>query len=194
MSKVDIKAIIKDFDREQLQNLISIAQGVLTSLFSSDEIKDNIKENRFSKGYECPTCQCKDVYKNGKSNGRQRYLCKRCRCNFDEFTSSPFSSTNLGLDKWLKYCELMILGMSIRECATEIEVGVKTSFYMRHRILDVINLSLKEDTVSGIVEVDEFFIRHSYKGNHSKNPNFVMPREPRKRGKGKKDKKKKRYF
>ncbi|MGN1028915.1 MAG: IS1595 family transposase, partial [Bacilli bacterium] len=36
MSKVDIKAIIKDFDREQLQNLISIAQGVLTSLFSSD--------------------------------------------------------------------------------------------------------------------------------------------------------------
>lgn len=27
--------------------------------------------------------------------------------------------------------------MSIRECATEIEVGVKTSFYMRHRILDV---------------------------------------------------------
>ena len=35
-----------------------------------------------------------------------------------------------------------------------------------------------------------FFIRHSYKGNHSKNPNFTMPREPRKRGKGKKDKKK----
>lgn len=25
--------------------------------------------------------------------------------------------------------------------------------------LDVINLSLKEDTVAGIVEVDEFFIR-----------------------------------
>ncbi|MEG0569957.1 MAG: IS1595 family transposase [Erysipelotrichales bacterium] len=190
MPKVDIKAIIKDFDKDELQNLISIAQGVLTSLFSSDEIKDNIKEHRFSKGYECPKCQCKDVYKNGKSNGRQRYLCKRCRCNFDEFTSSPFSSTKLGLDKWLKYCELMILGMCIRECASEIGVGVKTSFYMRHRILDVINLSLKEDTVAGIVEVDEFFIRHSYKGNHSKNPNFVMPREPRKRGKGKNDKKK----
>ena len=26
--------------------------------------------------------------------------------------------------------------------------------YMRHRILDVINLSLKNDTVEGIVEVD----------------------------------------
>ena len=190
MSKVDIKAIIKDFDREQLQNLISIAQGVLTSLFSSDEIKDNIKENRFSKGYECPKCQCKDVYKNGKSNGRQRYISKRCRCTFDEFTLSPFSSTKLGLDKWLKYCELMILGLSIRQCAEEVGVGVKTSFYMRHRILDVINISLKNDTVEGIVEVDEVFIRESYKGNHSKSTTFEMPRAPRKRGKGKKDKKK----
>lgn len=190
MPKVDMKAIIKNFDKDELKDLISIAQEVLISLFSSDEIKDNIKESRFSKGYECPKCQCKDVNKNGKSNGRQRYICKHCRTSFDEFTCSPFSNTKLSLDKWLKYCELMILGLSIRQCAEEVDVGVKTSFYMRHRILDVINLSLKEDTVEGIVEVDEFFIRHSYKWNHSKSSTFVMPREPRKRGKGKKDKKK----
>ena len=190
MQKVDIKAIVKNLNKEELRDLISVAQGVLSALFSSDEIKDNIKESRFSKGYECPKCQCKDVNKNGKTRGRQRYICKRCRCSFDEFTMSPFSSTNLGLDKWLKYCELMILGLSIRQCATEIGVGVKTSFYMRHRILDVINLSLKNDMVEGIVEVDEVFIRHSYKGNHSKSTTFKMPRESRKRGKGKKDKKK----
>lgn len=45
--------------------MVSVAQGVLSDLFSSDEIKDNIKESRFSKGYECPRCQCKDVNKNG---------------------------------------------------------------------------------------------------------------------------------
>ena len=190
MPRVDIKAIIKDLNKDELKDLISVAQGVLSGLFSSDEIKDNIKESRFSKGYECPKCQCKDVNKNGKSNGRQRYICKRCRCTFDEFTLSPFSSTKLGLDKWLKYCELMILGLSIRQCAEEVGVGVKTSFYMRHRILDVINISLKNDTVEGIVEVDEVFIRESYKGNHSKSTTFEMPRAPRKRGKGKKDKKK----
>ena len=161
MPKVDIKAIVKGLNKEELRDLISVAQGVLSALFSSDEIKDNIKESRFSKGYECPKCQCKDVNKNGKTRGRQRYICKRCRCTFDEFTMSPFSSTNLGLDKWLKYCELMILGLSIRQCATEIGVGVKTSFYMRHRILDVINLSLKNDKVEGIVEVDECFIKLS---------------------------------
>ncbi len=84
----------------------------------------------------------------------------------------------------------MILGLSIRECVTEIAVGVKISFYMNHSILDVINLSLRNDTVEGIAEVDEFFIRHSYQENHSKSTTFEMPREPRKRGKGKNDKKK----
>ncbi len=190
MPKTDIKAMIKDLKKNELRELISVAQEVLSGLFNSSEIRDNVKESRFSKGYECPKCQCKNVNKNGKSNGRQRYICKRCRTSFDEFTCSPFSNTKLSLDKWLKYCELMILGLSIRQCAQEVGVGVKTSFYMRHRILDVINLSLKEDIVEGIVEVDEVFVRCSYKGNHSKNPNFVIPREPRKRGKGKKDKKK----
>ncbi len=99
MQKVDIKAIIKDLNNEELRDLISVAQVVLNALFSSDKIKDNIKESRFSKGYGCPKCQCKDVNKNDKTRGRQRYICKRCHCTFDEFTISPFSSTNLRLDK-----------------------------------------------------------------------------------------------
>ena len=53
----------------------------------------------------------------------------------------------------------MILGLSIRKCAEEVGVGVKTSFYMCHRILHVINLSLKSDKV----EVDECFIKESFK-------------------------------
>ena len=97
MSKKDIKAIIKDLKKNELTELISVAQEVLSTIFNSSEIRDNVKEGRFSKGYECPKCQCKDVNKNGKSNGRQRYICKRCRTSFDEFTMSPFSNTKLCL-------------------------------------------------------------------------------------------------
>ena len=78
MPKTDIKAMIKDLEKNELTELISVAQEVLSTLFNSSEIRDNVKESRFSKGYECPKCQCKDVNKNGKSNGRQRYICKRC--------------------------------------------------------------------------------------------------------------------
>lgn len=96
MPKTDIKTMIKDLKKNELRELLSIAQEVLSSLFNSSEIRDNIKKSRFSNGYECPKCQCKDVNKNVKSNGRQRYICKRCRTSYDEFTMSPFSNTKLG--------------------------------------------------------------------------------------------------
>ena len=48
MQKADIKAIVKNLNKEELRDLISVAQGVLSALFSSDEINDNIKESRFS--------------------------------------------------------------------------------------------------------------------------------------------------
>lgn len=47
-----MKAIIKDLNKDELRDLISLAQGVLNGLFNSDEIKDSIKESRFAKGYE----------------------------------------------------------------------------------------------------------------------------------------------
>lgn len=55
----------------------------------------------------------------------------------------------------------MILGLSIRKCAEEVGICVKTSFYMRHTIPNVINLSLKNDKVEVIVEVNECFIKLS---------------------------------
>jgi transposase-like protein len=72
MPTKSMKALVKSLNKNELRDLISIAQEVLSNLFNSDEIKDNIKESRFSKGYECPTCQWKEVNKNGKSRGRQR--------------------------------------------------------------------------------------------------------------------------
>lgn len=66
MPNVNIKAIVKDLNKDGFKELVSVAQGVLSALFSSDEIKDNIKKSRFSKGYEYPKCQCKAVNKNGK--------------------------------------------------------------------------------------------------------------------------------
>ena len=40
MKKADIKAIVKNLNKDELRDLISVAQGVLSALFSSDEIVD----------------------------------------------------------------------------------------------------------------------------------------------------------
>ena len=76
----------------------------------------------------------------------------------------------------------MTLGLSIRKNVKNIDVYVKTSFYMRHKILDCIREFIGIGGVDCIVEMYETFIQLSYKGNHKKN-GFAMPRPARKRGK-----------
>ena len=75
----------------------------------------------------------------------------------------------------------MILGLSIRHAAEHIEVCVKTSFYMRHPILDAIRLYTGMGHLEGVIEMDETYFAESFKGNHVKS-GFTMPRPSRKRG------------
>ena len=41
--KTDIKAMIKDLEKNELRELISVVQEVLSSLFNFSEIRDNVK-------------------------------------------------------------------------------------------------------------------------------------------------------
>ena len=55
MPKIDIKAMIKDLKKNELTELISVAQEVLSTLFNSSEIRDNVKETILklkNKGYK----------------------------------------------------------------------------------------------------------------------------------------------
>lgn len=75
----------------------------------------------------------------------------------------------------------MILGFSIRRVAVQIGVCVKTSFYMRHRILDSIRPYMVMGHLEGVVEMDETYIAETVEGNRVKS-GFVMTRAARKRG------------
>ena len=134
------------------------------------------------KGEICPRCNKNHIIKYGKRYDRQRYKCKNCGKVFDERTSSVISSTKLSLDKWFRYVALLVNKATIRECAKELEVSIKTSFFMRHRILDCLNIVIGKGHVGSIVESDETYFRLSYKGNHNKGNNFTLPRKPHKRG------------
>lgn len=59
---------------------------------------------------------------------------------FGVLTHSAISSTKLPVEIWFEYAKAMIVGYSIRKCAIVAGVSVKTSFYMRHKILDAIRL------------------------------------------------------
>ncbi|MGN1032761.1 MAG: transposase [Intestinibacter sp.] len=146
-----------DLSDEERDFLVRFAQDQIKKLYNSGfesdiDRKNEILQGRFKNALKCPKCGNLRLNKNGKTNGRQRYMCKECRTTFDERSFSPLSNTKLSLDKWLKYCRFMLEGGTIRYCAEEVGVSVPTSFFMRHRILDVMNLCLKDEVLDGIVE------------------------------------------
>ncbi|MDF2989023.1 MAG: putative transposase [Eubacterium sp.] len=67
----------------------------------------------------------------------------------------------------MEYAKCMIMGYSIRKSAEIIGVCVKTSFFMRHKLLDAIRTYMGMGRLQGIVEMDETFFAESFKDNHN---------------------------
>ena len=131
----------------------------------------------------CPRCGCPHTSRNGHQNGYQRRICKGCGRSFSPRTLNILSETKLPRDTWVRYVRLMIDGKTMRECARDCGVSLKTSFFMRHRICEMMEADLDAFRVdSGCsAEIDEFYLHESFTGNHG-NGGLSLPRKAHKRG------------
>jgi transposase-like protein len=176
MNDSQIREFISSLSQEQKSTLLSILkqkknseldeQKILISEILNNESVSDIKETRFSNCLFCTKCGCTtNIIRKGKGvNGKQRYLCKNCSSIFTSTTDTFLHSTKKNIDIWKKYVQCMVRKYSIRKCAEECDITVRTSFMWRHKILDALRLSDKTE-LKGIVEADETFFRVSYKGS-----------------------------
>lgn len=141
------------------------------SLYKLDKLLTNIRESRFSSGLGCLHCGSTAVKRNGKYRFRQRYLCKDCGRTFNDMTNTPFSGSRYP-DKWMKYIEMMINGLTLPKIAEQLNIHISTAFYWRHKVLNGHGFN----QLSGIVESYEKFFRESLKGRQ------FTHRKPKKRG------------
>lgn len=176
---ISILSKIKTLSQYQQEQLLSHLEEYLVLGAQVGQVTKEVKEFRFSKGKICPHCGGEKVLRNGKYNGKQRYICRECNKSFTDFTNSATYRSKKTLDKWLEYAKCMINGYSIRKSAQIVGINIATSFFWRHKILNCISEFLGVGSVDGIVEADEVFFAYSYKGTKHEN----MPREPHKRGK-----------
>lgn len=177
-----IKSILTDIQTlplNQVEELLSYLEEFIVLGSQVGQVCEEVKEFRFSKGKVCPHCTSESISRNGKYNGKQRYICKDCRKTFTDFTNSATYRSKKSLDKWLKYAKCMIMGLSIRKSAKIVGINIATSFFWRHKILDCISDFLGTGHVDGVIEADEVFFAESFKGTRTAN----MPRKSRKRGK-----------
>jgi transposase-like protein len=153
------------------------------SLFDlNQEMDENIENRKIDKiigkvktdvNINCPRCRSANINKNGKTKiRRQRYICKDCLKSFSERTDSPLWYSKKSIEQWLRYLVCIKEGFSLREAAIEIKINLTTSFHWRHKILSVIGTRIVDNKLSGIIEVDEFRIKETFKGIKSSDKKY----------------------
>lgn len=131
----------------------------------------------------CVHCGSTHFVKNGKDHkGNSRYLCRECGKSFTALTNTTLNGTHKTADTWKTYIENMLEGHSLAECANRCGISIPTAHIWRHKVLNALSEHSFNHPYDGLMEMDEMFVRISYKGNHTKSNNFVMPRVAHKRG------------
>ena len=175
----NLKDIIKVVESLSAAELETLSSEVLKLLKTSPDVAKNNTEEL----HNCRRCGSHAILKYGKDkNGKQRYKCKNCNAIFYATSYSVISKSRHDLSVWKRYIILLLKGASLEECDKECLISVQTAFTWRHKILHALQSDQSNRMLGGVVEIDDMFFSVSYKGNHKKSKNFVMPRKPYKRG------------
>lgn len=124
----------------------------------------------------CPHCRAPadQLGSWGQSHGLKRYRCKDCGRTFNALTGTSLAHLRKR-DRWERYAEALIEGVSLREAARRCGVDKNTAFLWRHRFLHYA-AGHRAEHEAGIVEADETFFLESFKGQRR------LPRKARHRG------------
>lgn len=164
------------------------AEGIIDELFSKLAAEVNTVDNSvYTLNTEtvtfCRKCGSVHIVKNGKDrHGHTRFRCRDCGVTFGELSSTTVFGSHKDVSVWKKYISLMLEGCSLAKCAEECKISVPTAFVWRHKILNALTDKSFSPSYNGLIEMDEMYVRISYKGNHKNSKHFTMPRKAFKRG------------
>ena len=132
----------------------------------------------------CPRCGCPSFVRKGHGrDGSQRWLCRGCGSTFSAKTMSLLAYSKLAPEVWSDYVSDMLSGASLRACAELCGVSLKTSWFMRMRLCEVMARATQPFRTGESVswQVDGTYLSESLKGNRSRSA-AGMPREAHRHG------------
>lgn len=133
----------------------------------------------------CPRCGSARVVRKGRNaDGTQRWRCGACGSTFCARTMSLLGQSKLAPATWARFAWCLVARKSLRECAADCGVCLRTAWYMRVRACEVMSRRLEKFRVAGTgVQADGTFLNESLKGNRTKPGATPMPRRARRNGK-----------
>ena len=148
--------------------------GALQHRSDGDEVHQLIKQ-RLEGGPGCAHCGSRRIEGWGRErNGLKRRRCLDCRRTFNTLTGTPLARLRKK-ERWLNFAGALSESQPVRKAAKACKVNKNTALKWRHRFLRAQNHS-KDQSLSGIAEIDEIFLLQSFKGQRK------LPRAARKRG------------
>lgn len=149
------------------------------------EFLSNVREARHQE-IRCPSCKSSDYILSGvyQAQGEkvQRYKCKSCHKVFTPNKQSLVSGSSFSFWDWIKFMDCLYNGYTLEQISKSCGISVRTAHDNRTRLFYALKLLNDKVKLQGNVVIDETFIPVSFKGNHSKCEDFIMPRAPYKRG------------
>ena len=169
----EIREMLKQMTEEQRLQLIHLCN------IENDKCKIDKVYLQFKNNYHCPHCGSNKINKNGTSTHKYpQFICRNCHKTYTIRTNTIFYYSKKNIKVWQEYIELFSQGLSLRKIVEKMnkKISYPTSFYWRHKILEVMKNFDNHDKLEGIVEADETYFEESQKGSRH------MTRKPRKRG------------
>ena len=152
---------------------------------SMSEFLSNVREIRQIE-ICCPFCKSTDYILSGayQTQGEkiQRYKCRSCGKVFTPNRKSLVSGSSFSFRDWIKFIDCLYNGYTLEQIAKSCDISIRTAHDNRTRLFYALKLLNDKVQLQGNVVIDETYIPVSFKGNHSKRDDFIMPRESYKRG------------
>lgn len=139
--------------------------------------RDYLAKQRWDGKVACPYCKHQKCYSIEKG---KRWKCADSKCykRFTVTVGTIFEASNIPLNKWfpaIYLCTAHKRGISSYQLARNIGVTQKTSWFMMHRIREVLR---NKDAVilgyNGAVEADETFVGGKYANMHTAKRNKLL--------------------
>lgn len=124
------------------------------------------KDNSFSFEY-CPKCgQWHPILtKGGKTKaGKQMYKCMHCGKRFVEDHGKLTYYSHKDISFWEDIAIDTLNGTSIKGTHERTGAATTTIFYMRHKLMALLEECMQENTLSNNIQMDETFVQGSHKG------------------------------
>ena len=175
--------------RQLLQCMSDTQKDEIENEFFNNDLSITTNSNtnyKFDKNditiIECPYCHSKNIIKRGYYKEKRKYHCKDCNKNFRDTYDTILFNLRKDNSVIIEYIKCMIDKRPLRDITEICNISLPTAHKWRHNILDSLSKKLDNIKLDGIVESDETYTRVSYKGNHTKSKNFIMPRPAHRSG------------